>query len=883
MNKKYLKAAIAPLITTILLLAVLLPRVSVSTVSAQIPPIPKNEIIYGSGFWPSQTSFNPTIMDWGEGWDTYLMYEPLFGTNTANGQIMYWLGQSIAWVNSTSIKVTLRPGIYWVKMLANGSTVYDRPITTVDVNYTWYLLGAFPNSPTNINSMGPLRTRVSSFVIASDSVFYVNLNSTFANSEWVWRQMLLSYLIVPKDVWTQIVAAHPTTIGTDFANDWTTFPANESAWKVASGMYLPYWHVSDRTIVKRNDNWWGAKVSGSPVAGYPSTFGLLPAPMYMGYINYATNPPAILDLEAGSLDWCSIFIPGIADVMASIPTVHTYFTSFPYYADMSVKLMIPNYHNYLLSQPWLHKALASSLGPWDAVNSAGGGVLKQPSPLLLPADDAVARELLNTTIENKYRVPYGNVTYGLAILNQYCTYVSGAWYTKDLNVTDVNQWAQLYVPAAWGQPANASLTIGTVTNPAGYWATISYSALQSAVDALSATAGINVKLGAWNLLDIVGWTDVDAIDAVICSSVSAAPPNGLGISLTSQLLDYSTCVSMETSMSFDLASFCGQAANGPMIVRYNQYFNGTAGYYTGHYGDYRNPQLGTLIDSLDCLTGTAKQNVANQIETIIGSNLPFIPEAGHPNWFVYSNKYFTNWPSDAHPLLTAGAYGGSANNAQLQTILLGLKAPVTVAFSNIAISKANVLPGQNTTISVQVKNTGTVEGVTTVQLLVNGIIAASKNVTLALAESVPVSFTVSEQQIGTYQVAVGGLKTSFIVTAAPAVPAYIRGTVKDANTGNAISNATVIAGAYTTTTATNGSYLLSVANGTYIVTVVMNGYNTNTTSVNAHVQGTTYTTNIALTPLSQAIPIWVYGVIAVFVIIAVVALAYAFVFKKKKT
>jgi Tfp pilus assembly protein PilO len=38
---------------------------------------------------------------------------------------------------------------------------------------------------------------------------------------------------------------------------------------------------------------------------------------------------------------------------------------------------------------------------------------------------------------------------------------------------------------------------------------------------------------------------------------------------------------------------------------------------------------------------------------------------------------------------------------------------------------------------------------------------------------------------------------------------------------------------------------------------------------------------VALTALPAGIPIWVYGVIALFVIIAVVALAYAFVFKKK--
>jgi hypothetical protein len=905
------------------------------------------------------------------------MYEPLFGTNTANGQIIYWLGKSIAWFNSTQIRVTLRPGIYWVKMLPNGSVVYDRPITTADVNYTWYLLGAFPNSPTAINSLGVFRTRVKSFVIINSSTFYVNLYPQYANSDMVWQYMLLGMLIVPKDVWSQIVAAYPSFWA--FSNDWTTFPASESSWKVASGMYLTYWHAStyDRTILIRNNLWWGANVSGTPCPGYPALFGHLPAPAYMGYINYASNPPAMLDLEAGTLDWCSIFVPDITDVMSALPNVHTYYANYPYYADMSEVLIVPNYHEYLLSLPWLRKALAASLGPWSAVDTAGGGVLRMPGPLLIPGDDYIARELLNTTIQSKYTPPYDNLTYALNIMEQYCTWYNGAWYTKDLNVTAVNDWAQLYVPAKGGIAANASLTIGTVTEPASYWATISYSQLNATVNAAPAIGpGIHVEIGPWKLLDIVGWTDVDAMDAVACASVSAAPnfaspqSGGLGISLTSDLEAYGTATTWETDMTFDLADFCGMAANGNMMVRYLQYFGGptsTTGYSTGNYGDYRNANLATLVASLENLTGTAKQVRANQIQTIIGQNLPYIPLAGHANWYVYSNKYFGGWPNNATAkLLTAGAYGGSANEANLQTIILGLTAPVTVSFSNLAISLTSVLPGQNTTISAQVKNTGTVEGTTTVQLLINGIVVNSKNVTLnKLGQSASVSFTVSETTLGTYQVNLGGLTTSFTVVAAPAVPAYIKGTVTDSktgvaisgatviagkysnttgangayslsvangtyivtvtksgysagtatvnalvqgttytasialtatsytayikgiitdeSTGKAISGATVIAGAYSTTTAANGSYSLSVANGTYIVTVAVSGYKTSTSTVNAFVQGTTYTANLALTSVSTAIPVWVYGVIVVLVIIVVVALVYALVFRRKKT
>jgi hypothetical protein len=141
---------------------------------------------------------------------------------------------------------------------------------------------------------------------------------------------------------------------------------------------------------------------------------------------------------------------------------------------------------------------------------------------------------------------------------------------------------------------------------------------------------------------------------------------------------------------------------------------------------------------------------------------------------------------------------------------------------------------------------------------------------------------VSKTDLGTYLVNIGGLTATFVVTAAPVVPAYITGNVTDAETGNAISGASVIAGSYQTTTGTNGSYSLQVAVGTYIVTVILEGYEPANATVSASTEGQTYTNNVALTALpSGEIPIWVYGVIALFIIIAVVALAYAFVFKKK--
>jgi hypothetical protein len=217
----------------------------------------------------------------------------------------------------------------------------------------------------------------------------------------------------------------------------------------------------------------------------------------------------------------------------------------------------------------------------------------------------------------------------------------------------------------------------------------------------------------------------------------------------------------------------------------------------------------------------------------------------------------------------------------LQIVALGLTSSTAVQYSNIAISKANVIPEETTTISASVKHTQ--GGTIIIQLVINGSVSSSQEVSFTANQTKTVSFSVSRTQVGTYVASIGGLTVSFVVALTPVVPAFIRGNVTHASTGAPLPGATVIAGPYQTTTATNGSYRLQVANGTYIVTVVLQGYNTASATVNALVQGQTYTSNIALTPVAAVteIPLWVYAVIAVVIIIAIVALLYAFVFKKK--
>jgi hypothetical protein len=338
-NKKHEHAMIALLTMIMLLLSMCLS--GISPVSAQ--EIPRDQILWGAGNLPSPTSFNPLLMDEGQGWDTYMMYEPLFGDNIATGELIKWLGESITWVDSTTVQVTLRSGAYWVKIAdwdgwqaGTADPVYYRPITTEDVKYSYLLYGAFDESPLFCDYMSAFRERVgsiSNFEIVNDRVFKVYIKPEYANSEEVWRTMTRGYLIVPKDVWQDINATTGNYLA--FANDWTSADTKPE-WKVASGMYLPYYYddIRTTTIMRRNDIWWG---KNNPA------FGRLPRPLYMGYRQYPSIDPVIADLLNNQLDWDGHYFPDIVSLMEQNPCLHTYLFDSPFFIDEEWYIYSTNY------------------------------------------------------------------------------------------------------------------------------------------------------------------------------------------------------------------------------------------------------------------------------------------------------------------------------------------------------------------------------------------------------------------------------------------------------------------------------------------------------------------------------------------------------------
>jgi peptide/nickel transport system substrate-binding protein len=569
-------------------------------------------------------SYQPWNMGSNQGWTTYLMYEPMFGTNVATGEIIGWLGDSIEWQGDDIIQITLRSDLHWTSI---GSSLVSNTtaITTDDVIFSFEILQQTGQLGSLVQRVGNIST---SFEKVSNTVLNVHILPAYSGSSEVYRQLTYGFLIFPKTVWSDINATNDGDLST-YTNDWQDTSMVPAKWRVASGMYLPYFHDATSTIGKVNENWWGVD---------DTDFGRLPEPNYFGYTSYSSNDLALLAMEKGDLDWDGNYLAGLTEVKVDYPNIVTYFDDLPYFPDKSPVMLVPNHKNYPLNQTWLHKAMASVLN-YSAMSAVSSGYLKNPSPMLIPADDAAARELLNTTIESKYAITY-DASDALDILSTYCTFddTTGVWWTKQ-GVTPSDP-TQHYPLQEWNYESNTT--------------------------------------APWTILDFMGWTDVNAMDAVAAQAFSEL----LHIQTQTELISgWGTVQVRMNNFQFDIADMVmsGQI-NMNMYERYFQMFSpessSAGGGVNAPLGGWYNQTFIDDIEALDTFPAGSTQQwaIANEMQEILGQVMPVIPLAGHADWQIYSTTYWTNWPnSDTNPMLPSSPFAGTTQNANLLAIVFGLE------------------------------------------------------------------------------------------------------------------------------------------------------------------------------------------------------------------
>jgi uncharacterized membrane protein len=90
--------------------------------------------------------------------------------------------------------------------------------------------------------------------------------------------------------------------------------------------------------------------------------------------------------------------------------------------------------------------------------------------------------------------------------------------------------------------------------------------------------------------------------------------------------------------------------------------------------------------------------------------------------------------------------------------------------TNLSVTPSEVSPGEKVTILATVSNIGGSAGSHTVVLKINGVTEATKTVTLESEESTTVSFQVTRDQLGSYNIELDGLTDTFTVREASLIP-----------------------------------------------------------------------------------------------------------------
>lgn len=133
-----------------------------------------------------------------------------------------------------------------------------------------------------------------------------------------------------------------------------------------------------------------------------------------------------------------------------------------------------------------------------------------------------------------------------------------------------------------------------------------------------------------------------------------------------------------------------------------------------------------------------------------------------------------------HTMTGHGVYKVTAVKTGMIDATLDLNVKEVAArfeFTNLVISPLDVRQGKAATITVDVKNTGTAEGICKAELLVNDTVVANQTVTLGVGKTEKLTFKHTEKEPGTYIAKVGGLSASYEVFKSSSAIWYVLGAI----------------------------------------------------------------------------------------------------------
>lgn len=303
---------------------------------------PREETLYTTGTeWGTYANWNP-IAGGGEATGVQgLMYEPLYLFDPNTAELRPWLAESGEWVGENEYELTLREGLAW----------HDgEPLTAEDVVFTLDLR-QFSDVP-----WAPM----DEWVDSAEAVDDLTMRVTFSDPRRAeWENFLYSEFIMPEHLWADKAQEGITDEpGTDVL--------------VGSGPYQYNAHTEERSVLERNDEWWGIEALGIEMA-----------PRYIVDFKNQSNEVVIPQLQQGELDLSNNFLP--VDVVANNDQIEAYRDEPPYMLAWNTAYLLPNHERPPMDDAAFRRALAFSINVDEIVDSAYAGLVSAADPTgLLP-------------------------------------------------------------------------------------------------------------------------------------------------------------------------------------------------------------------------------------------------------------------------------------------------------------------------------------------------------------------------------------------------------------------------------------------------------------------------------------------------------------------
>jgi len=591
-GKKFPIIMMLLLIVSIAMIPLTLAKGELHTSVAGIPSIrstepARHQTVWMVGAYVAPEQFLPWTSEVHPGMDC--MYEALFGWNDVKEELIPCIGTSYSWsATGDSITIELNTNAEW----SDGEA-----LDADDVVYSYELAQAQPRYTADFEA------RFEDFNKVDADTVRFDIKAGYYNSRQVIWWITRNIPIVPKHVWTEIVAEHATDVVGDVGDlgtyqyDWFDSDDVPDEWKVISGPYAPVYRDALETTGAyqyRGDDWWGEGILYQDIPNADEE-----PPKYIGHTNYDTNTEQDLAFITGDVDLYAGYYYHIWDIWEDADEgdpgayISTWYGHDAPYISAVSSLMNLGINHLLADSPLgvkeFRQALAWAINYVPIPMAAASGYWTQAKPGFIDDNSAAHAPYYDASVTTTYQRSE-NVTTAVALLEN--------------------------IPGMTG-----NVDDGWTYN--------------------------GVAVGPYESIVPTGWSDAIIFQEMVCADIT----DNLGITITSVQVDFGLVwMDKINDNDYDFSTYCvgSRIENPPQIFlkslrgRHDTWTNAT------NWDSPAADEFDDLWQTLESASETLYATNVDRMQEILAEEVPEIPGFVNGYWYAFSEYYWEGWASEAN-------------------------------------------------------------------------------------------------------------------------------------------------------------------------------------------------------------------------------------------